>query len=610
MIKTKISLLGGTALCAMAALAMTSTADAATTTTKHHKKVVHHVEKAAEGGEIKVLRDEVAALQARLDAQQAAQAQTQAAAQQAQAQAASVAQELQTAQAQNADATAAVLASIPTQVATAVDAAKPKTDAIYYKGVKITLGGFAEADSIYRSRNTANDLATSWNSIPFANTPTGHEDQLTFSGRQSRITGLVEGNVTPGIKLSYYGELDFQGAAQSANLNQSDSFNPRIREMYGTADFNDSGWHFLAGQNWSLATMNSKGITPRNEVQPMTIDSQYLPGYVYLRQPQFRITKDFLNKSLWVAVSVEEPQTIESGSLPSGTFYAVANGSGYYGGQSGSSVPTSAGGSALTIAPTETCTTNGTTAGVTAATLKVTCVSTATTESGVPTTATQSLNHIPDVIAKVAYELPIYGRTIHLEGFGLGRAYTAATLAGVEQNVYSGGVGGGAVGPIIPGLLDFHASFLTGKGVGRYEASQLPDVTFNGAGVIKPIEETDFMVGAVLHPTPTLDIYSYAGAAHENRTSYKTGTTVYGYGYNTSTSLAGCFTENGSCSAATELLEQVNLGFWKRIYQGSFGRAQVGMEYDYTERHAFAGSNGAPIANESELDVSFRYYPF
>jgi len=107
-----------------------------------------------------------------------------------------------------------------------------------------------------------------------------------------------------------------------------------------------------------------------------------------------------------------------------------------------------------------------------------------------------------------------------------------------------------------------------------------------------------------------LDIYSYAGAAHENRTTYQTGSTIYGYGYNRSTSLAGCFTENGSCSAATELLEQVNLGFWKKIYQGSFGRAQVGMEYDYTERHAFAGSNGAPIANESELDVSFRYYPF
>jgi hypothetical protein len=603
MTKIRLSLLGGAALGAMAALAMTSSADAAT---KQHKKVVHHVAKASEGSELKALRDEVAALQARLDAQQSTQMQTQAAAQAAQAQATSVAQELATAQEQNADATAAVLAAIPTQVATAVDAAKPKTDAIYYKGVKITLGGFAEADSIYRSRNTANDLSTSWNSIPFASTAAGHEDQLTFTGRQSRITALVEGNVNPNIKLSYYGELDFQGAAQSANLNQSDSFNPRIREMYGTIDFNDSGWHFLAGQNWSLATMNSKGITPRNEVQPMVIDSAYLPGYVYLRQPQFRITKDFLNKALWVAVSVEEPQTIESGSVPSGTFYALNNGSGYFGGAT-SSVSSTATGStgAVSITPTETCATTGTTV----ATLKTTCTSTAIAVSE-PTTATQSLNHIPDVVAKVAYELPLYGRVIHLEAFGLGRAYTAATLAGVEQTVYAGGVGGGALGPIIPGLLDFHASFLTGTGVGRYETSQLPDVTFNQAGVIKPIQETDFMAGLILHPTPTLDIYSYAGAAHENRTSYNNGSSVYGYGYNTSTSLAGCFTEGGSCSAATKLLEQVNLGFWKRVYQGSFGRAQIGMEYDYTERHAFAGSNGAPIANESELDVSFRYYPF
>jgi hypothetical protein len=600
MMKIRTSLLGGAALGAMAALAMTSAADAAT---KHHKKVVHHVEKASESSEIKVLRDEVAALQARLDAQQSTQMQTQAAAQQAQAQAASVAEELQTAQAQNADATAAVLASIPTQVATAVDAVKPKTDAIYYKGVKITLGGFAEADSIYRSRNTANDLSTSWNSIPFASTAAGHEDELTFTGRQSRITALVEGNVNPNIKLSYYGELDFQGAAQSANLNQSDSFNPRIREMYGTVDFSDTGWHFLAGQNWSLATMNSKGITPRNEVQPMVIDSAYLPGYVYLRQPQFRITKDFLNKSLWVAVSVEEAQTIESGTVPSGTFYALNNGSGYFGGAT-SSVASTATGSTGAVSITPSCTTTG----ATVATLKTTCTAVSVSE---PTTATQSLNHMPDVIAKVAYELPLYGRTIHLEGFGLGRAYTAATLAGVEQNVYSGGVGGGAVGPVIPGLLDFHVSFLTGKGVGRYETSQLPDVTFNSLGVIKPIQETDFMAGLVLHPTPTLDIYSYAGAAHENRTSYQIGAgSVYGYGYNHATSLAGCFTENGSCSAATELLEQVDLGFWKRVYQGSFGRAQVGMEYDYTERHAFAGSNGAPIANESELDVSFRYYPF
>jgi hypothetical protein len=572
MISTRTALGGGAALSAVVALAMTSTADAT--------------------------------LRARLDAQQSAQAQTQAAAQQARAQAASVAQELHTAHDQNADATAAVLASIPSQVSAAVEAVKTKTDALYYKGVKITLGGFAEADSIYRSRDTANDLATSWNSIPFASTKAGHEDQLTFTGRQSRIAGLVEGNATPDIKLSYYGELDFQGAAQSANLNQSDSFNPRLREMYGALDFSNSGWHFLGGQNWSLATMNSKGITPRNEVQPMVIDSAYLPGYVYLRQPQFRVTKDVLNKSLWFAISVEEPQTIFTGSVPSNVVNLISNGSGYYGGTSNAATAVSAGGGAVTVAPVETCTLTGATPNQ-----KATCVSTPTSVS-VPTTATQSLNHLPDVIAKVAYELPLYGRVYHVEAFGLGRAFTSLVGTG-EETVYAGGVGGGLLGPIIPGLLDVHASFLTGKGVGRYETSQLPDVTFNGAGVIKPIEETDFMAGMVLHPTRMLDIYSYAGEAHENRTSYNTGGTIYGYGYNTATSLAGCLTYGGSCSAATKLIEQINLGFWQRVYQGAFGRAQFGVEYDYTERHTFAGAGGiAPIANESELDVSFRYYPF
>ncbi len=568
---------------------------------KHHHAAAPVA--AAPDSHVAALAEEVEALKARLDAETLARQQDEAQVQAAQAQAASAQADAQAARTQLAEQ----IQTIPGVVSTAVAANKPKTDKIYYKGVTVTLGGFAEADSIYRTHNTANDLATSWNSIPFTNTPAGHESELTFSGRQSRITALVEGAVSPSIKLSYYGELDFQGAAQSANLNQSDSFNPRIREMYGAADFADSGWHFLAGQNWSLATMNSKGITPRNEVQPMTIDSQYLPGYVYLRQPQFRITKDFADHSLWFAVSVEEPQTIESGSIPSGTFYAIANGSGYYGGQSGSAVPTSAGGSALTVAPTETCTTTGTTV----ATLKVSCVSTATTVPSEPTTATQSLNHLPDVVAKVAYELPFYGRTIHLEAFGLGRAFTAATLTGSEQNVYSGGVGGGILAPVIPGLLDIHASALSGKGVGRYEASQLPDVTFDGSGVIKPIQETDFIVGAVLHATPTTDIYSYAGAAQEGRTSYLVGgKTVYGYGYNLNTSLAGCYVENGSCSAATRLLESVDLGVWQKFYQGAFGRAQAGVEYSYTERRAFAGSDGGPIANESVVDVAFRYYPF
>ena len=61
------------------------------------------------------------------------------------------------------------------------------------------------------------------------------------------------------------------------------------------------------------------------------------------------------------------------------------------------------------------------------------------------------------------------------------------------------------------------------------------------------------------------------------------------------------------------MVEQATGGFWFKPYVGSFGRYQIGLQYSYTERKAFAG-NGAlgitPIANDSMVFASFRYYPF
>jgi hypothetical protein len=547
----------------------------------------------------------MAELQARLDAQQAQL-------QQAQAQSSAVAQELQTAQAQNADATAAVLASIPTQVATAVDAAKPKTDAFYYKGLKITPGGFLAAETVYRSRAEGADIASNYNAIPFASTKAGHEDEEHFSARQSRLSFLAQGNVNPSTVLTGYGEFDFLGAAQTANPNESNSWNPRIRHLYGALDMNDSGWHFLAGQTWSLATMNSKGITPRNEVTPPQIDAQYVPGFVWARQAQVRVTKDFLDHRLWVAVSAENAQTTFTGTAPSTVTSAINNGSNYYDGTSNAATATNAGGGAVTVSPTETCTTNGATPGVTTATLKVTCTTTAASVS-VPTAANQSFNHVPDLVAKIAYEQPFQGKSIHLEAFVIGTGETDR-IGTNENNVYTGGFGAGAIVPVVPDLLDVQVSGLTGKGVGRYGSSQLPDATYTPSGRLDPITETMFLVGATVHPTKMLDIYAFGGEEKAERLNF--GPSLgSGYGYGSSQiNVAGCFTEGGSCSAATKLVEQITAGFWQKVYQGPFGRAQFGVQYSYTERHAFSGVDGtgfaAPIANESMIFTSFRYYPF
>jgi hypothetical protein len=520
--------------------------------------------------EVRVLKADMAAMQAQLAADRAQQAKTESVVERVQAQDAEVRSTV-AAEKQREDLD---IKEIPAQIASAVAAAKPKSDALYYKGVSIVLGGFVDATAIYRSRDLASDVSTPWNSIPFSASKTGHTGEMRFSARSSRVSALIQGKPNDATVLTLYSELDFQGAAQNANSNQSNGFNPRLRNMYGSVDLHDSGWHFLAGQTWSLATLNAKGITPRGEITPPSIDSGYLPGFVFTRQPQFRVTKDLFNKSLWFAVSVENPQTTFAGTVPTNVLDSIVDGNGFYAGASGGSAPPAAGGGTAVV----------------------------------PTTSTTSLNHLPDVVVKVAYELNLLGRDIHTEVFGLGRGFTDR-IGTTNSNVYSSGVGGGVVIPAVPGLLDVQASFLTGKGIGRYGASQLPDVTFRNDGTIEPISETDVLAGLTLHATHTLDIYGFAGEEHDSRQAYRVGNTAWGYG-SAQVNNTGCFTEGGTCTAATKLVGQLTGGLWQKVYQGPFGRAQFGMQYSYTERHAFSGIGGAPVGNEAVIMTSFRYFPF
>ena len=126
---------------------------------------------------------------------------------------------------------------------------------------------------------------------------------------------LTQGDVDPVTHLAGYGEVDFLGAAQTANSNESNSFNLRVRHLYLTVDNDFFGAHLLAGQNWSLATMNTKGIIPRQEDIPLTIDAQYVPGFVWQRTPQIRLVKDF-DYNISAAISAENPATTIGGTAP------------------------------------------------------------------------------------------------------------------------------------------------------------------------------------------------------------------------------------------------------------------------------------------------------
>jgi hypothetical protein len=526
----------------------------------------------------RALRDEVKALQAQVAALQAWRDTEAANRTQADRQVADLREQLAQSEARAQAANAEVegrIKTIPTEVQTAVAAATPK-DKIYYKGVSITLGGFLAAEGIYRSRNEGADIASSFAGIPFDNAVARHTQELRGTARQSRVSFLAQGDVNANTHAAFYGEFDFQAGAQTGNPRESNSFSPRIRNVYGTLDWDNWGLQVLAGQNWSLATLNSKGITPRNEVIPPTIDAQYIPGFSWTRQPQVRLVKNW-NKEVWLAVSLESPQT---------SFAAASTG--------------------VLLTPP----------GVTATTTSI-------PTAGFDIANPLSFNHYPDVIAKAAYETSLGGdHPLHIELYGLYRsyydrvAYTVANPFGrapgsTNKNSSGGGVGGGVTFTAIPKRLDLEASFLTGRGIGRYGSGQLPDTAVRPDGSLAPIPETMFLAGATLHATSALDVYVFGGRERQRRRVFSVpgSTAAFGFG-NPAANLTGCDIEGGTCVPNLRQISQITVGAWDKFYQGDFGQLRFGLQYSHTKLDAFAGIGGAPSTSDDMVFASFRYLPF
>jgi hypothetical protein len=558
--KLRTLLLGGSVIAMALATGTASLADTATTL---HKKAAHKAaskpaSKPADD-QMATLANEVQALKDNLAAETAARLALQTQVQAASARADAAEAAARSARTELAAAQDAEIKTIPAQVAAEVKKDRP-TDGIYVGGVKITPGGFLEAAAVYRQHDTANDVSTALNTIPFPQTRQGHLEELRFTPRQSRVSALVEGKPNSDVTLSMYGELDFQGAAQSSNSNETNGFVPRIRHFYGALDWADSGWHLLTGQTFSLVTLDSKGITPRNEVTPLTIDGQYHVGFTWTRQPVVRLTKDLMDKHLWISVSAENPQTTFTGTVPAGVINTINNGQGFFAGA---------------------------------------------TNTGAA--ATSSLNHIPDFVAKVALEEDLAGHHLHAEVLGLSRDFYEQLASFANKDVWGGGVGAGATLQVIPGLFDVQASGLWGRGIGRYASGQLPDVTFNPDGRIEPIRESIILLGGVVHATKALDLWAYAGGERDNRAAF--GAIGYGNPLFVNT---GCDIEGSAltCTGNTQALKQISAGFWDKFYTGAWGQARFGLQYSHIERDAFTGVGGAPQASENMIYTSFRYYPF
>lgn len=471
-------------------------------------------------------------------------------------------------------------------------------------------GSFIAMEGAWRQRNEISSGASdpAFSSLPFSNTPLYYENELRFSAQQSRIALKASGDIDPSQHLKAYYESDWLGAGVTANSRESNSYNLRIRQAYFAYDNDNYHFHFSAGQQWSFLTQDRVGMLAGSENVPLTIDAQYAVGFNWSRQPAVRFIEDW-NKTVWFGVSVEAPQAAISGTLPA----------------SGAAFP-------FAVNQANTC-----------------------NNSGLLNDTTYCSNDIaPDIIEKVAID-PGWG---HYEAFAMERWFadsvspfvSAATPASWStQTTFGWDIGGNALFPVIPKLLDLQGSVMYGQGGGRYGSSQLADVTYGSNGSLQPLPYLGAMIGAVAHPFAGTDVYVYAGQEQVNANSFGTGAGAGGYGNpllanngcslanpayagSTSSGVVGTASFNSpiagsTCTANVQKTQEITVGVWQDAYKGALGRVRVGLQYEYVRLTAFgtncalagaagcvAGATSTPNAglnpNNNIVFLSLRYYPF
>jgi hypothetical protein len=467
-----------------------------------------------------------------------------------------------------------------------------------FGGVHVSMAGtFLALEGAWREHsevaNGASDAPFGSPGIPLQNSALWNENEFRMSSQQSRIALRAWGDISPTQHAEGYYEMDFLGASTDANNRESNSFTPRIRQLFGSYDNDDYHIHFLAGQAWSLLTQNRVGITPRYENVPLTIDAQYVVGFNWLRNPQIRFVADW-NSIAWFGISVEQPGAVFPGSPASGF-------------------------------------TNNTPPN-TSVSINNTC----TGASHLNGSTTCSNDIAPDIIEKFALD-PGWG---HYEVVGLQRWFTdqvaiPATIPNgswSQQATMGWGVGGSFLVPAIPKFVDLQGSILYGEGIGRYSSSQLPDAVIGPNGNLTPVKGLQFMVGGVAHPWSGLDIYAYYGQDRTYANPWTIGTTHGGWGnalflnngcldQNLTTASAGAFNTpitGTTCSFDVQRAQEFTIGLWQTAYQGELGRAVVGLQYEYVNLKAFpgvpTGTAGTPNQglnpNNNIFLFSLRYYPF
>ena len=152
-----------------------------------------------------------------------------------------------------------------------------KPTSIQFKGLTLTPGGFLEGTMLVRTRNQNADIANNYSAVPLDGSSNAKLTEFRGTARNSEFSLMVQG-AARSTDLEGYVETDFLGAAPTANYVESNSWTPRLRQLWVQLAW-PSGWTITTGQTWSLLATNEKGIATLAELRPSTEDGQYVVGF-------------------------------------------------------------------------------------------------------------------------------------------------------------------------------------------------------------------------------------------------------------------------------------------------------------------------------------------
>jgi len=437
---------------------------------------------------------------------------------------------------------------------------------IRFRGLSLTPGGFLEGTMLVRTRNENADIANNYSVIPLNGSSNARLTEFRGTARNSEFSLLIQG-AAGSANLKGYVETDFLGAAPTANYVESNSWTPRLRQLWVQLDW-PSGWTITSGQTWSLLTTNEQGIAALAELRPATEDGQYVVGFTWTRQRALRVTKNFNNK-VWAAFALESPESTYSAA------FAPANIMGLNTSQNAAT--------GVNLLPFLANYSNG-----------------------------FSTSLAPDLLAKVAFE-PGWG---HFEIKALGRFFrdriaSTATTNGYTNTTEGYGVGFGALMPFVNKKLELSLEGLLGQGIGRYGSSGLPDATLNPTtGELRPLREARIMGGLVYHRSSRLDLYTYGGDEYAGRYAFISPTgTAAGYG-SPLIDYTSCTNEVAlnACSGANRNIYEATVGYWYRLFGGEYGRIEQGNQIVYIHRNLWSGIGRTPQGGDIVAYTSLRFY--